>query len=146
MTRDRRTPVSAFSKFVSVLTDLWIRLLIQIRTHQRHLMLLKIRRKQLNWKKWEMMLSRKRNMKLRRTFILKRFNWTQTPDHCGQIVRHVETRWKNMTMLWSTVYLLFQLTQKILRRVFKLYFERYYISQIYQQKSCCMSLKTRSRQ
>ena len=58
-------------------------------------------------------------MKLRRSFILKRLNWILIRDHSGQIVRHVEIQWKNMKMLWLTVYLHFQWTRKILRRVFK---------------------------
>ena len=93
-----------------------------IRTKERHQMLLKLRRKQMTWKKKETMLLRKRSMKKRRTFILKLFNWTRIRDHSGQIVQHVEIQWKNTKMLWLTVYPHYQLTRRILRMVFKLYF------------------------
>ena len=88
-----------------------------VRTQERHRMLLKIRRKQMSWKKRETMLLRKSNMKLRKIFILKRFNWTLIQGHSGQIVQPVGIQWKNMKMLWLTAYPHFPLTQRILRRV-----------------------------
>ena len=84
-------------------------------------MLLKIRRKQLNWKKKETMLSWKGDMKLPKIFILKPLKRILIWDKSGQIVPSVEIPWKNMRMLWRTVYPLFHWTPKTLRKVFKVW-------------------------
>ena len=84
-------------------------------------MWLRTRKKHWNWKKKEMMHSRRRNTKLPRNFIRKHLKWILTRDQFGQIGQYVEMQWRNMKMLWLTVYPLFQLIRKILRRVFKVF-------------------------
>ena len=77
------------------------------------------RGKQSNWKMMGLLLSRKRNMKLQKSFILKALKWISIRDHFGQTEPFAETEWENMKMLWSTVYRHSQLIQNALRRGFQ---------------------------
>ena len=96
------------------------------KTQIRHLMWLGIRRKHWNWKKRGMMLSREKNMKLPRNYILKHFNWTLIRDRCGQIDQYAEMQWRNTKMLWLTVFPPFPSTQNVLRRAFKLLYPNWF--------------------
>ena len=70
----------------SILTKFWFWLNVQscfivkitfLKTTTRHSMSLKTSRRHWNWKKGEMMLSKGKNMKSPRNFILKHFFWTR---------------------------------------------------------------------
>ena len=74
-----------------------------------------------------MMLSREKNMKLPRNFILKDFKWSMTREawtrnHSGQTEWFVKTNWGNTKMLWKTVSTHCGSIQNVLRQAFKVNF------------------------
>ena len=78
----------------------------------------RMRKRHWSWNKRGTMLSRKRNMKSPKSFTLTHFNWIPIRDHFGPIEQFVETLWKNMTMLWLTVWPHFLLIQNAQRQTF----------------------------